>query len=403
MYSLTKKLFLSVLAAGIAGVGCSDSNDPASESVQPGPVEPPFEELVPEETLFTNAELLYYGDDDGTGISVHYQLSLYTDMEIDEVGNPIGPGRLMRLSLNASFPGEDEEPVLPEGTYGEPENSYAFLPFTFNEGYLSELDLPTGKVLLPQFSFFGELAAGTTEYDPDLLREGACKVERAEDGTWTVSGVLVGTHFLKRYFSYTGELTAVDKSEEEQQVSNSNLTGDIDLTTIRQARLEDRGNRYYLPEDDGSGKPNKTSYRAFTLYLAEEGVDLSGTWPTQSGKLLQLEFFVPYETDVNEGVPAGDYEMTVREDYGLDRSNILPFNMVPGYPDKFSEPEGCWYWRYAGAEPADYARITEGTMTVKRTDDGGHTFEIDLVDCAQEPHKIHCTYSQTEPIAVYAR
>ena len=48
---------------------------------------------------FVNSNLVYWGDKDGVGTD-HFVLTLYTDMEVDATGNPIGPGKIMRSSLN---------------------------------------------------------------------------------------------------------------------------------------------------------------------------------------------------------------------------------------------------------------------------------------------------------------
>ncbi len=400
----TKAALFFALTAAIALCGCSDSDETGGNPS--GPVTPPFEEPVPEQVVFTNANLVYYGDDGYTETSVSYELSLYTDMQIDDMGNPIGPGKLMRISFNAEFPKEGEPLALPAGRYNEPFNSGAFPPFTFNEGYLDQLNLPTGLVELPRNSFYGDLAAGTTEYTPDLLREGFCDVKQSEDGTYTVEGILVGTQFMKRYFSFKGQIEVVDRSEEDGNGPNSNLKGDILLGDIEKARIEDLGNPYYLdgPDPENPDKPNNQSYRAFRLYLAEQGVDLTGEYPSGSGKWLQIRFFVPYDTDVREGVPAGKYTMTQLEDGGyIDRWNIVPFNIVPGTPDLFTPPTGTWYQRYAGEFLRDYARIDGGTMTVSRTADGGHTFEIDFTDCSSVPFHVRCNRTFPEPIPVYEK
>ncbi len=132
----------------------------------------PFDEPQPEAILFTNAELIYRGDDGGTGVSDLWQLSLWTDMPVDEVGNPVGPGKLIRVSLNAPLLAGDAELVLPDGIYSEPENYWSFSPFTFNEGEMQSIPLPTGTVEMPAYSFFGELAEGQTDYTPRSAARG---------------------------------------------------------------------------------------------------------------------------------------------------------------------------------------------------------------------------------------
>lgn len=358
----------------------------------------PFDEPQPEEILFTNAELIYRGDDGNTGVSDLWQLSLWTDMPIDETGNPVGPGKLIRVSLNAEPLTEGAPLAVPPGIYAEPENYWSFNPFTFNEGEMQSLPLPTGTVELPAFSFFGELADGRTDYDPDLLREGYCQVKLLSDGTYAVSGILVGRQFIKRVFAYTGALEAVDRRDENPETGNSSLTADADLGLLTQARLKDTGNPYYLPADDGSGKPNATSYRAFQLVLAGSGIVIDDLDHADSGKVLQMEIFVPYETDVREGLPAGTYRIVPRLEGGIDRSDIVPGNIPAGHYD--GAFKGAWYRRFAADSMQDFAAVEGGTLTVVRTESGGHRFEIDFTDGAENPHRIFGTCTLDEAIPV---
>lgn len=381
----TKFAALSLLLALAAG--CKTDTETIPIVIQEeGEADFPFDEPRPERIVFTNAELIYRGDDGGTGVSDLYQLSLWTDMPIDETGNPIGPGKLIRVSLNAELLDEGADPVLPAGIYSEPENYYSFLPFTFNEGDMQSIPLPAGTVEMPAYSYFGELADGQTGFEPDLLREGYCQVQLLDDGTYTVSGILVGRFFLKRVFSYTGALEAIDRRE-EQETGNSTLTADLEINNLTQGRLEDLGNNYYLPEDDGSGKPNATSYRTFRITMAESGVNIDGPVPTETGKVLQIELFVSYDTDVQDGIPAGTYRVVPRtESGGINRSDIVPGNIASGDYDGIFN--GSWYRRYAAGSLQDYASIGSGSLTVVRNADGSHRFEFDFADGAEPPHRI---------------
>ena len=47
-------------------------------------------EDVPDTVLFTNAEFIYNGDDIGEARSDGWIIKLYTDMEIDDTGAPVG-------------------------------------------------------------------------------------------------------------------------------------------------------------------------------------------------------------------------------------------------------------------------------------------------------------------------
>ena len=199
-----------------------------------------FQELVPEKPDYINAEFIYHGDD-GMGDS------------------------------------------------------------DFVQGYIYSIEIPGGEIEIPDGTYFADFADGSTDYNPDLLREGDFTITVNEDGTCTVEGVLVGTEYLKRYFSYTGTPKVTDKSGENgsDNTPNSSLTGDITLPQFTKARLIDRKDTYTWDQ----------SNRAFALYLAEEGIDLSGEWPSGTGKVMRIEFFVSWDTDVAEGIPAGTYTM----------------------------------------------------------------------------------------------
>lgn len=73
--------------------------NPGGEDVNP----------APEVVEFVNSNLVYWGDKDGVGTD-HFVLTLYTDMEVDATGNPIGPGKIMAFSLNV--------PPICFGSYG---------------------------------------------------------------------------------------------------------------------------------------------------------------------------------------------------------------------------------------------------------------------------------------------
>lgn len=102
---------------------------------------------------FVNSNLVYWGDKDGVGTD-HFVLTLYTDMEVDATGNPIGPGKIMAFSLNVPpFASEATEFPLPEGTFDAALNGYTFDEWTFNLGYMNQIDLPTERwIFLPELS-----------------------------------------------------------------------------------------------------------------------------------------------------------------------------------------------------------------------------------------------------------
>lgn len=376
------------LVVPVLTVACGDDPD---SSLLP----PPFEELVPEQVVYTNANLIYYGDDTYSGASDWWTLTLYTDMEIDQTGSPVGPGRMICLDLNTGY-NKNYEPdlALLTGTYRSPTNTGDISPGTFNPGFMNSIDLPGGQVERPGGTFFGDIPAGTTQFDADLLSDGYCRIDRRDDGTFRVEGMLVGTEYLKRYFSFEGELTAIDRSEGgESEVPNSTLTQDIDLTSLTRTKIVDKGDSYMLGDE---------SYRLFLLFLAEESVDLSGSWPTGEGRLLRIELFVPWTADPAEGIPVGTYTVApqVEGTGAIYKDDIVPFRVVPGYPDKFTNNSGTWYQRLTGGEWSEWARVTGGSIEVERPD-GAHRLTIDLTDCGTPARHIRCVWESDDPIETY--
>lgn len=269
-------LFIPILALALCA--CNDK-DPVQEEV-------PEPTTTPQSTVYTNASLVYYGVEFDEMPSSLFELTMYTDMELDESSNPIGPGHILRVSFNAElFSNGATEFPLPAAKYYNASSISDFTPGTFNYGYMNRLDLPTGAVEVPAGSFYGQIAEGETTFDADLLTDGYCEVTVAADGTYTVSGVMVGQFSTKRRFTYTGELKTIDRSDHTPEVKDSTLESDLTLTTVTKARLQDRGDAFYLQDE---------SYRLFELYLAESSVDLTSSWPAGDGKLIRLELFVPW-------------------------------------------------------------------------------------------------------------
>ncbi len=374
---------ISVIASLLIIVGCSETQ--TNTVAQPDDVEqnPAIE--------FTNAQLIYYGDEGDTETSCEFLLSFYTDMELDEVGNPIGPGHLMALDFNATlFDAQATEFPIPVGTYLAAPNSFSYPPFTFNYGYEQQLDLPTGIINVPRGSYYGAPQEGTTEFDADLLNEGLFTVSRDEQGIYTIEGCVVGDQFRKRNFIFVGELTASDNSEPAPE-PNTTLTEDITLTNITKARLQDLGDTFFLQDN---------SYRTFELHLASSETDFSQRWCT-TGDYLQIALFVAWDCDVTEGIPAGTYQVAAEVDGGgLDRSDIRPFNIRPGVPDQFTRPSGTWYMSYSDDIANNYARINGGSMNVERNG-VGHTFTIEFTDCGTTPHTIRCQFTTDTPIELF--
>lgn len=370
--------FIALFCALIMLGACKDS-----ETKIPG-VEPDrgYKEPVAESIRFSNAEFVYWGDDVGERYSDGWLVKLYTEMEIDELGNPIGPGCVVQLLLNAYYnSGQEPNPAWLEGIYGAQTNSGDFNPMTFVDGYMDYLDLPTGRIERPDGTFYADLAEGSVEMEVDLIDDGAVQVTDNGDGTYSIEGILVGKKCRKHYFSWQGEIQA--SSYVEPEIENSTLSENLVLNNLTQGQLQDRGDYFALRDE---------SYRSYLLFLADEGVDLSQSHPSGSGNLLRLELLVPWESVKEEGIPAGTYPLLVRNaDTSIDRDQLTPFHAIPGLPNRFAYPywSGAWYVSLLEGEWSEtYARIDRGVVEVERRDDGAHFIRCELEDCASPAHKV---------------
>ena len=370
-------LFLAALS-----VSCAKSDDGSSTS---GPEDPPYVEPVPETYAFDQAVLTYYGDDTFSGVSDLWILELSDARLADGSENPDLAQLRLTVSLNVSpDPDGNPDPELLSATYYMPANSGDLSAGTFNTGYMTEQDRPNGAVSVPAGSFLENFPGAGESSGPDLLREGNCTVEAKADGSISVRGMLVGTEYLKRNFTYEGTPQLVDYSDgRESEVPNTNLEEDIVLTALTDLRIADKGDSYCLGDE---------SYRAFEVYLADPGIDLSTTWPGGDGELLRIEIFVPWETTLESGIPAGTYSVPGNvPPYGIYREDIVPYRIVPGYPDKFTCNTGTWYQEMEAGKWIRYARIAGGTVTVERPD-GGYRITADLTDCGSPAHHVRCAW-----------
>lgn len=325
-----------------------------------------FREPVPETITLDDAVVTYYGDDSYSGVSDLWTLDLAQS----------SAGQRLVLSLNVTpNPAGVPDPGLLAGTYRMPANSGDMSAGTYNPGYMTEQDRPNGAVMVPAGTYLAGVTAETS--DADLLREGACTVEVDADGRMRIEGTLVGTSYLKRYFTYEGTPQFVDGSGTSGSgVPNSNLDADVRLELLSATRIVDKGDSYFLGDE---------SYRHFVFFLADAGIDLSTQWPGGDGELLRIELFVPWDTDPADGIPAGIY--TVPDDVppsgGVYREDIVPYRIVPGYPDKFTSNSGTWYQYMEAGQWVRYARITGGTLTVERPD-GRYRITAEFTDGTTE-------------------
>ena len=344
-----------------------------------------FAEKEPTTVKFTHADVTYVGDTSGEGYSDGWVIKLYTDMEIDDYGNLIGPGVAMQLALNA-YPYKEQTPNLDylEGAYHAQSNSGDFAPYTFVYGYIDYLDLPTGRIYRPDATFYASIAEGETsaEMDADLIDDGEITIFRYADGNYKIEGTVVGKQCRKRKFEWKGMLEP--RSEVVQKVPNTTIPSSLQLTSLAQALFRDKADSFYLGDE---------SYRTILIFLAEPNIYFDWGNPKGDGDILRIELLVPWSTDIaTDGIPAGEYPMLVRNlDTSIDKDCIVPFRSVPGLPNRFTVPywSGAWYVRYAeSAWSESYARIDSGSVTIERTSDGAHRFICNLADCSSPSYTI---------------
>lgn len=341
-----------------------------------------YQEKETETIVFTNAQFIYTGNYSGDELSDSWTIKFYTDMEIDELGNPIGPGHIMQLALNVKYADEQEASLDKlAGEYFSQSNTGDFSANTFVYGYLDLLDLPTGRIEIPDGTFYAVIADGSTDMDIDLLDDGQFAIVLNDNGTVGIKGTLVGKQCRKRNFEWLG--TPEIKSYVKEEVPNTLLQGDIVVDSFVKAHISDRGDCFYLGND---------TYRDFLIFLADETIDFEWGKPVGTGNVIRLDLLVPGDADIYDGIPEGRYPMLVRNpDTSFNKEDIVPYRAVSGLPNRFTAPywSGCWYVEYAdGAWGDSYARIDGGEVIVERGEDGSHRFICNLEDCSEPRYKI---------------
>ena len=376
-------LYLLLLLVVLWAASCQDSLPPVVEDPVPENPGDGFVEAVPDTVTFTNADFIYYGDIVGDSSSDDWVVKLYTDMDIDQMGNPVGPGTVTQLQLNAIYDeNQTADPSNLKGVYREMMNSGNFAPGTFVSGYMVRMDLPGQTIEMADGTFYADLSEGSVQMDYDLIDEGAISIVSEEDGTYTIEGVLVGKKYTKRYFRWTGHVEPRDAVPEE--IPNSTLASDLEGISFSQSQLQDKKDYFYLMDE---------SYRCLLLYLADPSVDMSSSRPAGDGAVLRLEVLVPWDIDIyKDGLPEGTYTMTERNlDTSIDKDKIVPGAAVPGLPNVFEawKVSGSWYYELKDGVWGDtYARIDKGTITVTKDDAGSPVVIYDLLDCQDLPRRI---------------
>ena len=364
----------ALLFIAVSMMSCGDKHNNGEDS---------FVEKEAVTVTFTNADVSYLGDSTNEGDSDSWLIKLYTDMEIDELGNLIGPGSAMQLLLNVTYE-KSQTPTLSRlvGTYTSQQNTGDFSSQTFVWGYSYRIDLPSGFVDIPDGTFYASIPEGSTEMDIDLIDDGKITIERGSGDTFTIKGSLVGKQCRKRNFEWCGKIEPRSEVEPDG-ASNSTLKADVELNSFVKMQIQDRGDSFYCGDE---------SYRNFLLFIVEEDMEFEWGKPKGNGEVLRLELLVPWDTNVTQGVPQGEYTMMTRNaDTSFDKSDIVPFRVVSGLPDRFSYPYwgGSWYVSMVdGGWGENYARIDAGVVVVERGEDGSHRFVCTLRDCSSPSHAV---------------
>lgn len=348
----------------------------------PTPQEPEgFVEKEAKEIEFTNAIWSYIGDDIDEELSDAWLVKFYTDMEIDAGGNPIGPGCVVQLLLNVTYnPSQVADTNYLRGIYTAQSSSSDFNPGTFVDGYIYSLDLPNGKMEIPDGSFYADLSEGSTTMELDIVDDGAVQISGAGDH-FVVEGILLGQKCYKRRFIWSGKISPT--SYVEPEIPNSTIESDRRFEEWDTMTLVDRGDSFFLRDE---------SYRTISVMMGDKGVEFPYGSPAGTGDVVRLDLLVPWSWSIAEGLPEGTYTMSSRnENTSINREDIVPFRAIPGLPDAFKPPywSGSWYVELESDNWSEsYARIDKGTITVERTEDGGHTISATLEDCATPSHTI---------------
>jgi hypothetical protein len=203
--TLRKSIFF-LLVSVLLSAGCDKP-----DAVEPAP---PFVETEAQSIVFTSAEAIYYGDDGNTGVSDMWNIRLY------------GDGQMMQLSCNTLLHSEMDAEDL-EGVYEAPSADGDYSPGTYSPGYMISIELPDETIEGPALSWFGTLDSNGSDYIPELLREGFAYVDINADGTFTIHGTMVGHSFLKRNFTFTGEMEAIDMSSLPETKSSNDSINEI--------------------------------------------------------------------------------------------------------------------------------------------------------------------------------
>lgn len=274
-----------------------------------------------------------------------------------------------------------------EASYSYPSSDYDIYPGEYEVGYYRPFDHP---YLGTQYQNFGSYYVDLTkeEYEADYLQDGQFSIRDLGEGRIRVEGTVCGSKFTKRTFEYEGEYL---KGEFDiASAENSTLTRDISLgrEDLPNIYIKDEGHPFGIFMTDNA-------CRNYYVYLYEDGVEFSenGKICGGHGKVMLLNLYVDW--DANGMIPAGKYSLTDRNpDCSIDRENGVPFRFVQGYPHRFSNPQGCWFFQQDAEHWAgEYGMVMDGTVEISYNQ-GKLAIEADLIDCGNPAKHININWQE---------
>lgn len=384
-----QRLASSLLAAALFFlISCTKTE--VIENIIEVPAYPDLEDIRTDTLKATRADIEFYGAYSAT--VDRWYVTLFTDSDVTyDLGTDTyhGTGSVVKLCLQTriSNGGDKDIPVIAR-EYTAPDSYSDLMIGQFETGYTIPFDHPFFGQLDGWYgSYFLDL--DSPSYDPLPFFDGQFNIKKNSDGTYAIEGLLVDDHFIKHRFIYEGKLENVTEYE-FPGMGDSCIDSDIKLTKEQLPKLEirDKGDQYrydnsfrnyrvYLTGPDVQVGPTKSIY---------EKVSLSG-----HGPVVLLDLFV--SPDAAGRIPAGEYKFAPREpNRGLDGSYIKPFRFVAGYPRRYSDPQGCWYFNLddSGLWTGDYAMVNGGTLTVSYPNgsSGDPAIKAELIDCSDPAKKI---------------
>lgn len=317
-------------------------------------VEPEYDGVVA-----TSAGGYYCGDQYGTGYDEDFLYLLSGDVK--EGGLSLaGKGTALWMDLNLPKTGST---TLPAHSYipllsDDQDQSYTWLPGTDMGAY--------GVIGSLIYSY----QDGDSEPQYIMVENGSVDIT-LNGADYTVNAVV--TAGGKEYkFRYTGPIALKDVKDAGDPPAQEYTVVDLgkDLT---QCYMEFYGDIYGT-----KGVSNN-----WTIYLADNQVDFSGTTLVGPGRIMMLELnTAPADGKV---LPVGTFEV-LNPTSITSAASLVPYTAVPGLLDNNNGVYGSWYLasEEKGGQFSPLAGATSGTVTVQKSVD---TYTIDL-NISDDDYKI---------------